>query len=235
MKFLDVQEEAVGFIAIGANATGVIAIGPAATGVVAIGVYARGLFAFGLCAIGVWSMGGLALGMVASTGFLSFSGRRLGNRFWAMHLIPNLVKRVDPPTLSTLDEIQASNSRGHVRAKVSTTGAHHQPVLIDDTGVLPIKIPCAWLHKLRPRPISSTLDVFVEVEWLHDVFVCRRLIRDPYESAWARIRRLTTQLTLQTIVLSFLCALVWWAAVLPTLTGIKHVMSDGQFPVFLPL
>jgi hypothetical protein len=235
MRFLDVQENAVGIIAIGGNATGVIAIGGAATGVVAIGGYARGIFAVGGFAIGVWSLGGFCLGMVASAGGLSLGGRQLQKVLPALYLIPNLVKRVDPPTLSTLDEIQTSNSRGYVRAKLSTTGTHHQPVLSDDTGVLPIKIPCDWLYKLRPKPISSTVDVFAEVEWLHDVFVCRRLIRDSYESAWAKISRWATHLTLSTIAFSFLCGLVWWAAVLPALTGIKHVMSNGHFPVFLPL
>lgn len=77
MNWVDVGQEATGFLAIGQEATGVVAIGQSATGVIAIGQFARGVIAVGQTPIGVVVYGLVAAGLLWAGGLLAiapFSG-----------------------------------------------------------------------------------------------------------------------------------------------------------------
>jgi hypothetical protein len=96
-RFVDVGQEAHGFIAIGQFATGVIAFGQVATGVIAIGQVARGFIAIGMAAFGVITLGMAALGL-CWTGGMVVAGGRVGPRLIGIPLVPYWPAKPARPT-----------------------------------------------------------------------------------------------------------------------------------------
>ena len=86
IKWFDVGQEAVGFVAIGQVATGVIAIGQGATGFIAIGQLARGVFVVGQLAYGIVVIGQLAFGVTLGGGMVGLAARKWFG--WILPLLP---------------------------------------------------------------------------------------------------------------------------------------------------
>jgi hypothetical protein len=78
LRFIDIQQEATGFIAIGQIATGVFAFGQMATGIVAVGQVAVGVFTIGQGAVGVVSVGMGTVGIYWSAAMVGVAGRGFG-------------------------------------------------------------------------------------------------------------------------------------------------------------
>ena len=98
IKWFDVGQEAVGFVAIGQIATGVIAVGQGATGFIAIGQLARGVFVVGQLAYGVVAIGQLAVGVALTGGMVGVGARKWFG--WILALLPRRSRPQPQPSVS---------------------------------------------------------------------------------------------------------------------------------------
>jgi hypothetical protein len=114
MRWISIEPEAEGVIAIGTVATGVIALGQVATGVIAIGQLARGFVAIGQGAVGVVAVGMGAMGLVWSAGMFGAGGRGFG---LVIPLVPSLGSRaVLPPTMPPAQLLEEETTAGFISA-----------------------------------------------------------------------------------------------------------------------
>ncbi len=98
MRFLDVGQEANGFIAIGQFATGVFAFGQVAHGVVAVGQLAFGGIAIGQLAVGGFTLGMGSAGLYYALGMIGLGGRGRG---LIVPLLPGLGAPKKAPEVET--------------------------------------------------------------------------------------------------------------------------------------
>jgi hypothetical protein len=78
LRFFDIGQEAVGFIAIGQFATGVFAFGQVAVGFVAVGQMASGVFTVGQGAVGLVSVGMGGVGIYWTGAMIGIGGSGFG-------------------------------------------------------------------------------------------------------------------------------------------------------------
>ncbi len=88
MRWISVEPDAWGVVAVGQTARGVIAIGQWAWGVVAIGQFAFGGVAVGMLAVGGVTVGLGSVGLYGAAGLAGAGGRGRGP--WVASLLPQL-------------------------------------------------------------------------------------------------------------------------------------------------
>lgn len=166
MRFIAVEQEAVGVIAIGQLATGVFALGQMATGVIAIGQVARGFVAIGQGAFGVFALGMGSVGLIGSIGMIGAGGRGFGLIF---PLVPSLGPSWDlPETVSVRD---ARKGGGWIEARLEGS-----QLLVDGK-----RVDARFAARLRPAVEAATepREVLALLARREDGVVCEKLMAVP--------------------------------------------------------
>lgn len=171
MRWIAVEQEAVGVIAIGQLATGVFALGQMATGVIAIGQVARGFVAIGQGAIGVFALGMGSVGLVGSIGMIGAGGRGFGLIF---PLVPSLGPTYDTPDTVSLAELRASG-QGWIEARLDGSS------LLVGGRAVDTRFDAALRPAVEARPAPG--DVWAHLEVRDGRLVCDQLLAVP-EPRW---------------------------------------------------
>lgn len=175
MKFLDIGQEANGFIAIGQIATGVIAIGQMATGVIAIGQVARGFFAVGMLAIGLFSIGMASFGVFGGMAMLGASG--LGGKGGMIPLMPFPAAKVFDTVKA--DQVFGARKKGFVLGKL-VMGQDRVPRFEADGRLTEATVALGLTQAAREHAASGKPAAVAFVDVAQDgSFVIERLIAVP--------------------------------------------------------
>jgi len=127
--FLAVGERATGVIAIGQSAVGVIAIGQLAFGFVAVGQLARGVFVLGQLAIGVFTVGQVAIGVHTCVAQLGIAGRKGKGGVFRIFPDPTPDEKIDTPEFTRLEHLhdEATGFETWIAASISEDGSIYSP------------------------------------------------------------------------------------------------------------
>jgi len=199
VKFVDIGQEANGFIAIGQIATGVIAIGQMATGVIAIGQVARGFFAVGMLSIGMFSVGMLSFGVFGGAAMLGASG--LGGKGLMVPLMPF-------PAMKAFDLLKAAQvfgerRKGFVLGRL-VMGADRVPRFEADGRVTEATVAVGLTQAARDRAASGTPEVVAYIDTpAGGGFVIERLIAVP--TSWTSMPVRFVIRSLAVLVLAAVC------------------------------
>ncbi len=214
-RWLDVGQEAEGFIAIGQMATGVIAIGQVAFGVIAIGQVSRGVIAVGQAAIGIVTVGMVAAGVGYSVALLGVGG--VAGPGFVIPLTPLLPKRPRFPSTVSVAALKAGRVlAGWLRVRLEPVGADDLRVL-HDGDELPVRFARRLWDKARTRAASRNRRVLAFVERLDGELVCSRLMDIP-----KRKRLGCVTWVIQFVALCGLCVAFWLAVVQPLAQALLH-------------
>ncbi len=176
-RWIDVGQEAEGFIAIGQMATGVIAIGQMAFGVIAIGQVARGVVAIGQVSLGIFTVGMASAGVVYTVALVGVAG--VAGPGLVIPLAPVLPKRPRFPSTVSAAALRAGTVvAGWLRVTLEPVGADDLRIL-HSREELPVRFARRVWETARSRASGAHPRVLAFVERRGDELVCSRLMDIP--------------------------------------------------------
>ncbi len=210
IRWVSVEQQAYGVLAIGQEATGVIAIGQMATGVIAVGQIARGFVAIGQGAIGVFALGMGSVGLVYAVGMVGVGGMGLG---LVLPLVPSLGPRLAVPETVSPAKLRSSGRPGHIEAVL--TGSASGPVLRAKGSVIAARFDArlrAAVTEAGERRVYAHLSPTPE-GWLCDALIDVPPARWRTPGWWA-------VWAVQLVALGFFAVLFWVLAGIPVVQAL---------------
>lgn len=207
-RWIDVGQEAEGFIAIGQMATGVIAIGQMAFGVIAIGQVARGVVAIGQVSLGIFTVGMASAGVVYTVALVGAGG--IAGPGLVIPLVPVLPKRPRFPSTVSAAALRAGTVlAGWLRVRLEPVGTEDVRIL-HGREELPVRFARRLWDTARSRASSSRNRALAFVERQGDELICSRLMDIPDRGRIGCVVPL-----IQFAALCGLCVAFWLAVAMP--------------------